>query len=101
MQNRDSGVERFHDSAVTSPGSTEGPCLFLEDIRDRLDRVALLKLLGKWVLCQWCACLLLPLLQGRLEKDVKMGGLGSCRVTHITDNKETRAGSLSAVRESE
>jgi hypothetical protein len=51
IQNGDGRFERFHDSTVTSSGSSEGLCLFLEDIRDGLEGVALLELLGQWVLC--------------------------------------------------
>jgi hypothetical protein len=52
IQNRDGRFERFQDSTVTSSGSSgEGLRLFLEDIRDGLEGVTLLKFLGKWVLC--------------------------------------------------
>jgi hypothetical protein len=46
--------------------------LFLEEIRDGLEGVALLELLGKWVLCPWFGCLLCVLLEGRLEEGGKV-----------------------------
>jgi hypothetical protein len=74
IQNGDGRFEGFRDSTVTS-GSSEGLCLFLEEIRDGLEGVALLELLGKWVLCPWFACLFCVLLQGRLEEGGKIRGL--------------------------
>jgi hypothetical protein len=76
IQNGDGRFERFHDSTVTSSGSSEGLCLFLEDIRDGLEGVALLEFLGEWVLCPWFARLFCVLLQGRLEEGGKVRGLG-------------------------
>jgi hypothetical protein len=67
IQNGDGRFERFHDSTVTSSGLSEVLGLFLEDIRDGLEGVALLKLLGEWVLCPWLSRLFRVLLQGRLE----------------------------------
>jgi hypothetical protein len=76
IQNGDGRFERFRDSTVTSSGSSEGLCLLLEDILDGLEGVALLELLGNWVLCPWFACLFCVLLQGRLEEGGKIRGLG-------------------------
>jgi hypothetical protein len=75
IQNGDGRFERFRDCTVTS-GSSEGLCLFLEDIRDGLEGVGLLDLLGQWVLCPWLARLFCVLLQGRLEEGGKVRGLG-------------------------
>ena len=76
IQNGDGRFERFRDSTVTSSGSSEGLCLFLEDIRDGLEGVGLLEVLGKWVIRPWFARLLCVLLQGRLEEGGKIRGLG-------------------------
>jgi hypothetical protein len=76
IQNGDGRFERFHDSAVTSSGPSEDLCLFLEDLRDGIERVALLELLGQWVHSPWLACLLCVLLQGRLEEGGKVRRLG-------------------------
>ena len=73
IQNGDGRFEKFRDSTAT-PGSSEGLCLFLEDILDGLEGVGLLELLGKWVLCPWFARLFCVVLQGRLEEGGKIRG---------------------------
>jgi hypothetical protein len=75
IENGDGRFERFHDSAVTS-GSSEGLRLFLEDIGDGLEGVALLEFLSKWVFCPWFAGLFCVLLQSRVEEGGKVRGLG-------------------------
>ena len=72
IQNGDGRFDRFRDFTVTSSGSSEGLCLYLEHILDGLERVALLELLGKWVVCPWFACLFCVLLEGRLEEGGKI-----------------------------
>jgi hypothetical protein len=47
--------------------------LFLEDIQHGLEGVALLELLGKWVLFPWFSRLFCVLLEGRLEEGGKIG----------------------------
>jgi hypothetical protein len=62
IQNGDGRFERFHDSTVTSSGSSDGLRLVLKSIQDGLEGVALLELLGQWVLCPWFARLFCVLL---------------------------------------
>ena len=76
-----------HYLPITPSGSSEGLCLFLDQIRDGLEGVALLELLGKWMLCPWLARLFGVLPQGRLEECFKVRGLGCGLVTHIASGR--------------
>lgn len=71
MQNRDSRFERLHDSAIASPGPTQGSCLVFKNGHDRFDRVAILELMGERVLGQCRPRLLLVVSQSGLEKGLK------------------------------
>ena len=62
-------IERFHDFAITASEFGECSCLLLKHCGNRLDRVAILDFFGERMIGKCRACLLVVVLQGKLEED--------------------------------
>jgi len=78
-------IERFHDFAITASEFGECSCLLLKHCGNRLDRVAILDFFGERMIGKCRACLLVVVLQGKLEEDSRTRGLWL--VAHATVGK--------------
>ena len=84
MEDMDGSVEGYHDFAVISSKFCQGTSLILENVHDRVDRIAIFEFLGERMIDQLHPCLFLVVLQGGVEEELKAGGR---RGTHFTDGR--------------
>ena len=71
MEDVDSSLERIHDFAIISSKFIQGSGLLLENVHDRVDRMAIFELPGEGVVDQSHPCLFLIALQGSIKKHLK------------------------------
>ena len=86
MEDMDRSVEGYHDFSVISSKLSQGTSLLLENLHDRVDRIAIFELLGKRMVDQLHPCQFLVVLQGGVEEELKPS-LSGRRVTHFTDGR--------------
>jgi hypothetical protein len=84
MEDMDRSVEGYHEFAVISSKLSQGTRLMLENLHDRVDRIAIFELLGERMVDQLHPCLFLVVLQGGVEEELKASGR---RVAHFTDGR--------------
>ena len=76
MQHFDNRSEPIEQFFIALPNFVELFCLLLEYIKDRIGAVTAIDLRGEWVFVKIFASLLGVLLQGSIEKRIKVGGRG-------------------------
>jgi hypothetical protein len=78
MENMDCSLEGFHKFVLISSKFGEGVGLLLENVHDRVDRIAIFELPSKRMVGQSHACLFLITLQGGIEEHLnpRAGSVG-------------------------